>query len=129
LRKITAHEVTEAISSNPTTTCTMGLASSTMLQTDKSLGIAPLREKILGDGTRLQRAGIEAGNSHSGIDQLLAAPLYRLLEMYCGTRQTLKGSRDENFIMQHRGPQKIHGNIYYDKLQAPLRAQLLLIYP
>ena len=95
----------------------MGLASSTMLQTDKSLGIPPLREKILGDGTRLQRAGIEAGNPHSGIDQLLAAPHYCLLEMYCGTGQTLKGSRDENFIMQHRGPQKIDGNIYHDKLQ------------
>jgi hypothetical protein len=56
LRRITAQEVTEAITSSATTTCTMGLASSTMLQTDKSLGIAPLREKILGDGTRLQRA-------------------------------------------------------------------------
>ncbi len=69
-----AQEVTEAISSSATTTCTMGLASSTMVQTDKSLGIAPLREKILGDGARLQRAGIETGNPHSGIDQLLAAP-------------------------------------------------------
>src|ERR1700691_6797546 len=125
---MTAHEATEAISRMPTTTCTTGLASSTMLQTDKSLGIAPLREKILGDGTRLQRAGIEAGNSHSGIDQSLAAPLYCLLEMYCGTRETLKGSRDENFIMQQGWPQKIHGNIYHDKLQAALRAQLLLIY-
>ena len=39
-----AHEATEASSSKATTACTMGLASSTMVQTDKSLGIAPLRE-------------------------------------------------------------------------------------
>src|SRR5258708_798047 len=90
IASVTSWEVTEAISSSATTTCTMGLASSTMLQTDKSLGIAPLHEKILGDGTRLQRAGIEAGNPHGGIDQLLAAPHYRLPEMYCGTRQTFK---------------------------------------
>src|SRR5580704_9644776 len=129
LRRMTAQEATDAISSSATTTCTMGLASSTMLQTDKSLGIAPLREKILGDGTRLQRAGIEAGNPHGGIDQLLAAPHNRLAKMYCGTCQAFKCSRDKNFIMQHRGPQEIDGNIYHDKLQLAFRAQLLLIHP
>src|ERR1700679_2850571 len=111
---MTAQEVNEAISSNPTTTCTMGLASSTMLQTGKSLGIAPLREKILGDGTRLQRAGIEAGHSYSGVDHFLASPLYGVLKLYCGPRQTLRGTRNENFIMRHGRPQKINGNIYHD---------------
>src|SRR5258708_17297351 len=129
LRRMNGQEVTEAISSSATTTCTMGLASSTMLQTDKSLGIAPLREKILGDGTRLQRAGIEAGNPHGGIDQVLAAPLDRFPEMYCASRQTFKCSRDENFIMQHRGSQKIDGNIYHHELQFACRAQLLLVHP
>src|SRR5258708_8332113 len=74
LRRMTAQEVTEAISSSATTTWTMGLASSTMLQTDKSLGIAPLREKILGYGTRLQRAGIEPRNPHRRIHQPPPAP-------------------------------------------------------
>src|ERR1700722_6682032 len=127
LRKMTAQEATEAATSSATTPCTMGLASSTRLQTDRSFGIPPLREKILGDGTWFQRTGIETGDTHSGIDQLLVAPQNRLLEVYCGTRQTRKSGRDENFIMQHCGPQEIHADVDHDKLQLPFRAQPLLV--
>src|SRR5580698_644484 len=105
---MTAQEATEATSSSATTTWTTGLASSTRLQTDRSFGIAPLREKILGDGTRLQRTGIEAGNSDGGFDQLFFAPHDGLLEMYCGTSQPFQFRRDENFIMQNCRPQEIH---------------------
>src|SRR5258708_11671751 len=62
LRRLTAQEDTVAISSSATTTCTMGLASSTMLQTVKSLCIAQLREKNLGDHSSSQPAGFEPVN-------------------------------------------------------------------
>src|SRR5882724_7898011 len=127
LRKMTAQEATEAASSSATTLCTMGLASSTRLQTDKSLGIPPLREKILGDGTWFQRAGIEAGDTHRSIDQLLIAAHNGLLEMYCGTGETLQFRRDENFIMQHGGPQKIDADVDHDELHLPVCAQPLLV--
>src|SRR5579871_3092422 len=100
---MTAHDATEAMSRSATTPWTMGLASSTRVQTDKSFGIAPLREKILGDGTRLQRAGIKAGHPHGGINQLFFAAHDCLLEMYCGTCKTTEFRRDENFIMQNGG--------------------------
>src|SRR5580658_10846276 len=124
---MTAQEATEANISSATTPCTMGLASSTRLQTDKSLGIPPLREKILGDGTWFQGAGIDTGDTYRSINQLLAAPHNGLLEMYCGTGQALKGSRDENFIMQHGGSQKIDNDIDHDKLHLPIRPQALLV--
>jgi hypothetical protein len=92
------------------------------------LGIPPLREKILRDGTRLQRGRIEAGDTHGRIDQLFIAPHNRLLKMYCGTGEPIKRSGDENFIMQQRGAQKIYRDIYHGKLHLPLRAQSLLVY-
>src|SRR5277367_4717562 len=124
---MTAQEATDAASSNATTACTMGLASSTSVQTDKSLGIPPLHEKILGDGTRLQRARIKTRNSCLGVDQLFAAPHDRLLEMYCRTAQALKLRGDENFIMQYGGPQKIHRHVCDHELQLPLGKQARLI--
>src|SRR5271167_4176891 len=127
LRKMTAQEATEAASSSATTACTMGLASSTSVQTDKSLGIPPLHEKILGDGTRLQRARIKTRNSCLGLDQLLVATHDRLLEMYCRTAQALKLRGDENFIMQHRGPQKIHRDVGDHELQMSFGEQAHLI--
>jgi hypothetical protein len=42
--KMMAHEAIEAAMSNTMTACTMGLASSTKVQIDKSLPITPLRE-------------------------------------------------------------------------------------
>src|SRR5580704_6294554 len=127
LRKMTAHEEIGAMSSKATTPCTMGLASSTRLQTDKSFGIAPLREQVFRDGTRFQRTGIEAGNSHGGIDQLFFAPQNGLLEMYCGTREAIQFRRDDNFIMQNRGAQEIHSDADDHELQLSLSAQLLMI--
>src|SRR5277367_706380 len=124
---MTAQEATDAASSNATTACTMGLASSTSVQTDKSLGIPPLHEKILGDGTRLQRARIKTRNSCLGVDQLLVATHDRLLEMYCRTAQALKLRGDENFIMQHRGAQKIDRHVDDHELQLPLGQQARLI--
>src|ERR1700733_5400171 len=126
---MTAQEATEANISRATTPCTMGLASSTRLQTDKSLGMPPLREKIPRNSTWLQRARIETGDTHRSINQLLAAPHNGLLEMYCGTGQTLKRSCDENFIMQHGGSQKIDTDIDHDKLYLPIGPQPLLIDP
>jgi hypothetical protein len=125
---MTAQEVTEATRRIATTTCTMGLASSTIVQTDKSLGIPPLREKILGDGSRFKRGRIEAGNTHSGINQLLIATHNGLLKMYCGTGEPLKRGSDENFIMQDRRAHKIHLYIDHGELHLPLGAQALLIH-
>jgi hypothetical protein len=48
--------------------------------------------------------------------------------MYCGTREPIQFRRDENFIMQNSGPQKIHVDADDYELQLPLRPQLLLIH-
>src|ERR1700731_780179 len=97
---MTAHELTEATKSSAMTACTMGLASSTKVQIDKSLPIAPLREQVFRDGTWFQRARIETGNARARVDQLRLAAHDRLLERNCRTAQPFEFGSDDNFIIE-----------------------------
>src|SRR3984957_2992735 len=125
--KMTAHEAMEAPISNIMTACTMALASSTRVQIDKSLPIAPLHKYILWNRPRLQRAGIETGDASARVDELHAAAHDGLPEADCGTAEALEFRGDENFIIEHGGTQEIHGYGHHRKLQPPLAAQAQLI--
>src|ERR1700734_1998729 len=105
----------------------MGLASSTMVQTDKSLGIAPLHEQILRDGTRSQRVRVETGGADIRVDELHAAAPDRLLEVNCRTREPRELCGDENFIIEDRRAQIVYIEAHYHELQPALGAQLHLI--
>src|SRR5579863_6855203 len=125
--KMTAHDTSDATISNSMTPCTMALASSTRAHIDRSLPITPLHEQILWNRTRFQRAGIETGDAGARVDQLHVAAHDGLFEYDCGTAQALEFRRDENFIIEHGGTQKIHGHAHDHKLQLPLGAQSKLI--
>src|ERR1700730_18142489 len=106
--KMTAHEVTEATNSSAMTACTTGLASSTKVQIDRSLPIAPLQKQVRRDCTGFQRAGIETGDACARVDQLGLAAHDGLLERNCRTAQPLEFGSDDNFIIEDRGKKKAH---------------------
>src|SRR5271165_4940394 len=129
LAKMIAQEATDASPSKSRTACTTGLASSTRSTTEKSLPIAPLRKQIPRDGARLQTDRIEAGHARAGIDQLHVAAPNRLLKIDCRTAEALQFRRDGNFIIEHRGLEKVDVDVHDRKLQLPLIAQLRLPEP
>src|SRR5882762_3623661 len=124
---MTAHEATEATMSSAMTACTMGLASSTKVQIDKSLPIAPLHEQVLGDGTWFQRAGIETGNARARVDQLGLAAQDGLLERNCRTAQPLEFGSDDSFIIEDRGKKEVDCDAHHGELQPAVEPQSLLI--
>ena len=105
----------------------MGLASSTMVQTDKSLGITPLHKQILGDGTRPQRVRIETGDASVRVDELHVAAPDRLLEVNCRTTQASKFRGDENFIIEHGGAEEVDRNADDRELQCRSALQPWLV--
>src|SRR5882762_458042 len=124
---MTAHEATEATMSSAMTACTMGLASSTKIQIDKSLPIAPLHEQVLRDGTWLQRAGIETGNARARVDQLGLAAHDGLLERNCRTAQPLEFGSDDNFIIEDCRKKEVDCDAHHGELQPAVEPQPMLI--
>ncbi len=64
--------------------------------------------------------GIETGDASARVDELHVAAHDRLLEQNCRTAQALELGGDENFIIEHGGPQEIHRHVDDRELQLPL---------
>src|SRR3984957_10145191 len=114
---MTAHDATEATISSAMTACTMGLASSTKVQIDRSLPTAPLQKQVRRDCTGFQRAGIETGDACARVDQLGLAAHDGLLERNCRTAQPLEFGSDDNFIIEDRREKKVDSDAHHGELQ------------
>src|ERR1700722_7122293 len=144
LRKIIAHDISEAASRMPMTTCTTRLAWTIMLRIDKSPPISySLRQRAAASCRQLpdydwrqapgfQRSRVQAGNAHRGTHQQIlrgrVAP-DALLELKARPALPLRLAADRQHIVEPRRATVLRFQGYHREHYARIACQRQLRHP
>src|SRR3954469_13537236 len=110
LRKMMAQDISEAIASNPMTTCTTGLALITSLTMESSFSIGNLRVRSdeIGQGSRAERAGVDAHHAHFTIGHHGTVARDHLLEADRGAAFWHGHAAHGEIVIEPRGFTVVH---------------------